>query len=238
MHIHYLQHVSFEGPSIIADYAESNGFTLTATRLFSSETFPDLNEIDLLVVMGGPMNIYEEEKYPWLPGEKKFIRDAIDAGKAVLGICLGAQLIADVLGARVFPGDVKEIGWFPITLTEDGRQADIFRFLPWKFKVFHWHGDTFSIPERSVHLARSAGCPNQGFIYDGRVLGLQFHLESTEVSIQKLVENCKNDIVEGKYIQSAEEMIFPGIGNFCQINDAMFGILDYLVQAGKSSRPT
>jgi GMP synthase-like glutamine amidotransferase len=233
MRIHTLQHVSFEGPGIIADYAHSHSHALTTTLLYEWESPPDLNGIDLLVVKGGPMNIYEEEKYPWLPGEKKFIRDAIHAGKAVLGICLGAQLIADVLGARVFPGDFKEIGWFPITLTEEGRQADVFRYFPDKCSVFHWHGDTFSIPEGAMHLAQSAGCLNQAFIYTDRVLGLQFHLESTEVSIRELVRNCQNEIVDGKYIQSEEEMSSPSISNFGQINDAMFGILDYLIQACK-----
>ena len=235
MRIHYLQHVSFEGPGIIADYARSNGHTLTATRLFDGESLPDVNEVDLLVVMGGPMNIYEEDKYPWLAGEKQFIRYAIDAGKAVLGICLGAQLIADVLGSRVFPGNFKEIGWFPISLTHEARQTDILIHFPENFSVFHWHGDTFAIPQGAVHLARSEGCQNQAFIYNERVLALQFHLESTPESIGALIENCADEIVGGEYIQSAEEMLSPPIGHFCRINDSMFNILDHLLYKSQAS---
>ena len=140
--------------------------------------------------------------YPWLTGEKNFIRAAIDTGKAVLGICLGAQLIADVLGSLVHPGDFKEIGWFPVTLTDEGRKAGISAILPAKLPVFHWHGDTFSIPEGAIHLAESSACKNQAFIYDDRVLALQYHLESTSESIQSLVRNCNAEIVDGKYIQS------------------------------------
>ena len=229
MRIHYLQHVSFEGPGIIADYARANGHALTVTRLFGCEAFPALTDIDLLVIMGGPMNIYEEETFPWLVGEKIFIREVVDAGKPVLGICLGAQLLADVLGGRVYPGKYKEIGWFPVNLTGEGRQSGIGAFFPKDTAVFQWHGDTFSIPPGAVQLIESDGCSNQAFLYDERVLGLQFHLESTPDSIRALVEHCGDEIVEGKFIQTADEMLAPPMGCFCAINDAMFSILDYLL---------
>lgn len=233
MRIHYLQHVSFEGPGIIADYCRLNGHILTATRLYEGELLPDVNEIDLLVIMGGPMNIFEEGKYPWLRGEKQFLREAIDLGKTVLGICLGAQLLADVLGARVFSGDFKEIGWFPITLTDEGRKEEVSVFFQEYLPVFHWHGDTFTMPEGAVHLAKSEGCQNQAFIFNERVLALQFHLESTQESISSLIDNCADEIVEAKYIQSAKEMLSPPLGYICGINDAMFRILDHLILKSK-----
>jgi len=229
MRIHYLQHVFFEGPGVIADYAASGAHSLTATRLFEGEKLPDVHEVDLLVVMGGPMNIYEEDKYPWLIEEKRFILEVIHAGKPVLGICLGAQLIADLLGAPVFPGDFREIGWFPIFLTDEARQTDIAAVFSGEFPVFHWHGDTFAIPEGAVHLALSPACKNQAFIYGNRILALQFHLESTPESIKALVENCGDEIVEGRYVQSAAEMLSPPMGYFRRINHAMYGILDQLL---------
>src|SRR5262249_47695751 len=136
-----------------------------------------LQEIDLVVVLGGPMNIYEEDKFPWLIAEKKFIRQAIEEKLAVLGLCLGSQLIADVLGAKIYPNDEKEIGWFPVEVTEAALKHRLFSHWPNFFTPFHWHGDTFDLPEGAIHLARSQACRNQAFLYQDRVVGLQFHLE-------------------------------------------------------------
>jgi len=114
MRAHYLQHVPFEGLASIGRWLDAAGYEISATRLFDPEKLPSLDNIDLLVIMGGPMSVNDEKAFPWLAAEKQFVRDAIDSGKAVLGICLGAQLIASALGARVYPNAVKEIGWFPI----------------------------------------------------------------------------------------------------------------------------
>lgn len=229
MRIHYLQHVAFEGPGIIADYASLKGHHLAGTLLFDGGTLPALNDFDLLVILGGPMNIYEEGKYSWLAQEKQLIRAAINGGKTVLGICLGAQLLADVLGACVTPGAFREIGWFPIVLTDAGRETEFSGFFPDNLPVFHWHGDTFTIPQGAIHLAKSEGCLNQAFVYDDRVLALQFHLESTPESIRSLIENCADEIAEGKYIRGAEEMLSSPMGYFCGINEALFSTLDHLI---------
>ena len=210
INIHYLQHVPFEGPAKIGEWALSNKHNLTSTKLYEDAILPPVKNIDWLVVMGGPMNIYEEEVYPWLAQEKKFISEVIEAGKTVLGVCLGAQLIADVLGAKVYRGQHKEIGWLPIELTHEAKASELFGSLPESFTVFHWHGDTFDLPAGAVQLAKSKGCEQQAFLYDGRVLGLQFHLESTVESIQKLVQHCKSDISEGQYVQKAETMLLEG----------------------------
>jgi GMP synthase (glutamine-hydrolysing) len=228
MRLHYFQHVPFEGLASIERWATSKEHTLTATKFYENNRLPEIEAIDWLIVLGGPMNIYEEDKYPWLTTEKTFIRKAIESDKTVIGICLGAQLITDVLGAKVYLGKYKEIGWFPISLTQRAQQSNIFGFLPEQFNVFHWHGDTFDLPAGAVHLARSEACENQAFIYNGRVLGLQFHLESTEQSVQQIVQNCKTEIVQAEYIQSADEILAVKGQNYSQINNAMFGILDRL----------
>ncbi len=186
MKLHYLQHVPFEGLGIIENWAVSNGFEISCTRLFADEKLPDIGSFDWLVVMGGPMGIYDHEAHPWLMAEKQLIKNTIDAGKTVLGICLGAQLIADVLGAKVYPGPQKEIGWFPLQGSNP--------LLPETLTAFHWHGDTFEIPKGATHLASSAACKNQGFIYNGRVVGLQFHLETTPQSMEALIENCGDEL--------------------------------------------
>lgn len=176
--------------------------------MFDDLGFPDTADFDWLIVLGGPMNIYEEKKYPWFVREKKFIEKAIKDGKTILGICLGAQLLADVLGAKVSRNREKEIGWHLVTLTEEGERSPVFGVLPCAFTPFHWHGDTFGIPNGAARTVQSEGCFNQAFEYDeGRIIGLQFHLESTAESIRKLVENCRHEIQPGNYIQSPNEML-------------------------------
>lgn len=228
MRIHVLQHVPFEGPAGIGDWATGKGHPITTTHLFEDARLPDQKDFDWLVVMGGPMGIHDEDHYPWLVQEKEFLREAIASGKTVIGVCLGAQLIADALGARVYRNEHKEIGWFPIELTEQGQASSVVMFLPRRFEVLHWHGDTFDLPEGAVHLARSDGCEHQGFLYERRVLGLQFHLESTPASVADLVANCASEIVPAEYVQDAERMLAATEGDYVRINRALFGILERL----------
>lgn len=225
MKIHYLQHVPFEGLASIEHWAKSKGHSLSATQFYQDEPLPNVKDIDWLVVMGGPMNIYEDNKYPWLTQEKRFIEQAIENEKIILGICLGSQLIADVLGAKVFPNPDKEIGWFPIELTTEAQSSQVFSVLPNPFTVFHWHGDTFDLPTGATRMAMSKGCQNQAFVYGEKVIGLQFHLESTKESVQKLIEHGADEIIEGKYIQKPDEMRSHQ-DNFRKINDAMHTLLD------------
>ncbi len=227
MRIHMLQHVPFEGLSGIADWIALNHHPVTATRLYQQEPLPAIQEIDWLIVMGGPMSTYDEDQYPWLLEEKHCIEQAIKQKKIVLGICLGSQLIADVLGARVYPNQYKEIGWFPITLTEEGQQSPLFRFLPEQFHVFHWHGDTFDLPDGATHIASSAGCRHQAFVYGTRVVGLQFHLEMTPRSIRDIIHHCADELVPGPYIQSPE-VILSHLDETTFINQAMHELLSRL----------
>lgn len=228
MRIHYVQHVPFEGPATIANWAQTRNHALTATHVYQNQSFPSLSEFDWLVIMGGPMNIYEENKYPWLVSEKNLVRQSIDAGKTVIGICLGAQLIADVLGAKVYANKEKEIGWLPVELTPEGMASTLFGSSPRRFTAFHWHGDTFDIPDGAVHLAKSDGCENQAFLYANRVLGVQFHLESTRQSVNELVLNCEEEIISGKYIQESRTMLSVPDDDFHQLNHVMFSILNRL----------
>ena len=228
MHIHYLQHVFFEGPAAIADWARSKGHTISGTHLYKNDPLPQTNSYDFFVILGGPMNIYEENLYPWLIEEKIFIKDAVKNQKKVLGICLGAQLISDVLGGKVYKNAHKEIGWLPIEFTQEIRVQKMMPFLPAHLTVYHWHGDTFELPDGVVRIGQSEACRNQGFLYNNHVLALQFHLESTPESVRALIDNCHNEIVSGTYIQSSEEMLTSGPEHFKKINKTMFAILDNL----------
>jgi GMP synthase-like glutamine amidotransferase len=176
MRIHSRQHEPFEGLGNIEVWAKNKGHSISRTLLFKNEKLSENSNFDWLVIMGGSMNIYEEDKFPWLREEKNFIAKAIAANKILLGVCLGSQLIADVLGGKVSKNKFKEIGWFPVSLTREARNPSIFSSLPCTFTAFHWHGDTFKIPQGAKRIAQSEGCANQAFEC-GRAIGLQFHLE-------------------------------------------------------------
>jgi GMP synthase-like glutamine amidotransferase len=176
MRIHSLEHEPFEGLGNIEVWAKNKGHSITRTLLFKNEKPPKTSDFDWLIIMGGSMNIYEEDKFPWLKAEKEFIAKAIAANKIVLGVCLGSHLIADVLGGKVSKNQYTEIGWFPVSLTREVRDSSIFSSLPGIFSAFHWHGDTFKIPHGVALIAQSVGCANQVFEC-GRAIGLQFHLE-------------------------------------------------------------
>jgi GMP synthase-like glutamine amidotransferase len=208
MRLHYLQHVPFENPGSILTWAEENDFTITSTQFYDNENVPKHEDYDWLVVMGGPMNIYDEKSYPWLVNEKLFIHEAINSGKVVIGICLGAQLIADVIGGKITENPYLEIGWFPITLSSEARSSPLFSFIPEKPTVFQWHGDTFStLPEDAVCIAENSACNHQAFVYKKRVFGFQFHLENTKEIIENLLKNCQDEMVSGTFVQTPKEIL-------------------------------
>ena len=208
MRIHYLQHVPFENPGTILAWAKQRQYPVSCTRFYENDHLPEQEEFDWLVIMGGPMNIYEETQYPWLIREKEFIRAAIHNNKVLIGLCLGAQLIADVIGGRVVQNEHKEIGWFPVTFTKQALSLPQFSFLPEMPVVFEWHGDTFvDLPEEAVLLASNEACKHQAFLYKDRVYGFQFHLENTVKIITDLIENCADEMKSCHYVQSAEELL-------------------------------
>jgi GMP synthase-like glutamine amidotransferase len=232
MHIHWLQHVPFEGLGAIETWAQRRGHSLSATRLYAGDPLPEVDSFAMLVVMGGPMGIYDEQEYPWLSLEKSFLQTVIGAEKPVLGICLGAQLVADVLGGRVRANKDKEIGWFPVTRAEEIPNV-LKDILPRTQTVFHWHGDTFELPAQSVRLYASEACRNQAFVYKDRVVSLQFHLETTTDSARLLVDNCRHELVAGSPWIQAEQEIAEGIEKNPGINQTMDRILDYLATFSK-----
>ncbi len=228
MNIHYLQHVPFEGLGAIAQWAAERGHSVTRTRLFNDDLLPAVDEVDMLIVMGGPMGVHDGEEHPWLAEEKRCVREFVEAGKPVLGICLGAQLIAAALGARVYKTPFKEIGWFRLELTKEGTASPL-AGLSDIGAVFHWHGETYDLPEGAVLLASSEGCVNQAFSINDKVVGLQFHIEMGREEIAAIVENCPDDITQGKYVQSPDEMTSVSSQTCRKLKAVLFDLLDHLV---------
>ena len=186
----------------------ANGHLLSATHLYRGEALPDVAAFDWLVIMGGGMSVNDEAALPWLVAEKELVRRSIAAGKRVLGVCLGAQMIASALGAKVFRNHTKEIGWWPLTCEIGAATQSLGAALPEGAEVFHWHGETFDLPTGAVRLARSEACVNQAIAVGPRVLGLQFHLETTEDSARELIAGSAGDLQNpGPFVQTAAAML-------------------------------
>jgi GMP synthase-like glutamine amidotransferase len=208
MRAHVLQHVPFEGPGSIGPWLERHGATVTTTRFFELEPLPEASDVDFVVALGGPMSANDEARLPWLVAEKRFLRDVIGREVPVLGVCLGAQLIAGSLGARVYRNPQKEIGWFPITTEADALG------LRDGLRVFHWHGET---------------CRHQAFRIGRHVIGLQFHLETTPAGARALVEHCRAELVPGPYVQTERAILAEPAATYAAANRAMAALLDALV---------
>ena len=202
---------------------------VSVTRLFEETALPDPADIDLLVIMGGPMSVNDEADYSWLVAEKQFIRSAIENDKAVIGICLGAQLIASAMDAAVYPNKEKEIGWFPITGTQPDNAEELFAF-PQELSVFHWHGETFDLPDGAMRLARSDACHNQAFQLGSRVIGMQFHLETTPGAARDIVHHCRDELRPSRYVQSGAEILGIDPPCYSTINSCMDKVLQFIVR--------
>jgi len=227
VNISVLQHAAFEGPGEIAAWAERHGHTLRAHHLYRGETLPGLGDFDLLVVMGGEMNIYQYRDWPWLKPESALIRSALAQDKKVVGICLGAQLIADALGARVFQNAEHELGWLPITWTPEAI-AEYLGLLE-SPTVLHWHGDTFDLPAGATRLASSEACPEQGFFIPGKCLALQFHMEVDPTLVREYVAG-QGTWPNGRFVQEPK-MILDKAEMHCSVNrQLLYGMLDEFVR--------
>ncbi len=202
MNAHYLQHVPFEGLGHIESWLLKNHYKITATRFFENSAVPSVDTVDLLIIMGGPMSVNDEDVLPWLKIEKDFVKRYIKTGKPVVGFCLGAQMLANVLGAKVYPNSCKEIGWYDIRPSDPALEP----FIGASEKVFHWHGETFDLPEDAVRLAESTACANQAFRYSNSVFGFQFHWEETPVTVNNIITHCQNELVAGPFVQNANEI--------------------------------
>jgi GMP synthase (glutamine-hydrolysing) len=193
MSVLIIKHIDIEGPGLIEDCLRQEKIPYQILNLKPNIHLPKLDGFTHIVFLGGPMNVYEEDRYPFLRDEDLFIKEAIQRGKTILGICLGAQLIAKALGAKVFRAPMKEIGWYDVSLTDEGTKDPLFSSLPKKFSVFHWHEDTFEIPKSGKLIATSSSVPHQAFRYGEKVYGLQFHLEVTQDIIREWMETYEEE---------------------------------------------
>ena len=249
LRIHALYHVDFEDLGYIGQWAANRGHKISYTRFYDDDPtlapLPEPDNFDWLIVMGGPMSIHDEADYPWLVDEKRLMQPSIDQGKTVIGFCLGAQLIADALGAKVAPSGIKEIGWLPIKLTEAGQCHSLLQDLPKEaFTVFHWHGDGFDCPRGATPIATSETWSNQGFIYQTPehqalgtwVMGWQCHFEVTPESMVKMVANGQDYINESltdnpDSVQTAETILSLG-NHYIDSNNAwLSAMLDKIAQS-------
>ncbi|THF76420.1 type 1 glutamine amidotransferase [Cohnella fermenti] len=230
MRIQFAQHVPFEDPGAILQWAITKGHEYAITRFYEGDALPAPDSWDTLILMGGPMSIHDEHEYAWLKQEKEVIAQAVSRGKNVVGFCLGAQLIAAALGANVYPNTHKEIGWFPIRLTPEGLSSLHAPGQAWpaELPVFHWHGETFDLPEGAVLLASSAACQHQAFAYGSSVFGFQFHLEMLEDNILSIIENCGDELKEAPYIQSKAEILKTSREEVDRATAVLYKFLDKL----------
>lgn len=229
MKIHWFQHVPFEGLGAIRSWIEERGHEEECVRLFAGDPLPEADDFEFLVIMGGPMSVNDEEGYPWLVEEKKLVRQLVEAGKPVFGVCLGAQMIASSLGASIYGGPELEIGWFPVRAAPESTDAS-FSFQE-EATVLHWHGETFDLPEGAIRLASSPVCPNQAYLLRERVIGTQFHYEGSPDAVEGFLENSYEGLSSSDtYVQTPEE-IREGARKFSEANQVqLFRMLDFLVR--------
>lgn len=228
MRVHWLQHAEHEDLGCIAPWLAARGHSVSATRLQRGELPPAPTAYDWLIVLGGPMNIYEHAAYPWLVPEKQAIRAALNAGQRVLGICLGAQLVADQLGGPATRNAEPEVGWHALALTDAGKRDAAFEGFPDRFEAFHWHGDTFAMPLGASPLMASEACAHQAFSQGARVAGIQFHLEVTAANARDWFATERP--APSRYVQ-APEAILAALPLFAENNRLMAKLLENLEAA-------
>ncbi|OHD12256.1 MAG: amidotransferase [Spirochaetes bacterium GWB1_36_13] len=224
MKFQVFKHAHFEGPANLSEWIVSKHHHFEVTHFYQNDPLPSIHDFDILIVMGGPMSVNDEETYPWLKDEKKLIKEAAEAGKKILGICLGAQLIASALGSKVYRNREKEIGWFPVSLTEEAIKNKFLASFPETFETFHWHGETFDIPENAIRIGESPATLNQGFVYKNTI-ALQFHPETSFESAKDFIRNCKKELVKNTFIQSGEE-ILQNKEKFQELKKTLYTFLD------------
>jgi GMP synthase (glutamine-hydrolysing) len=207
MKIICIQHVDFETPGVIETWAQEKRHSFHVLKPYQGDGFPDIQEYDFVISMGGPQSPREASHLSYLQAEIAFLKKAIDANKHVLGFCLGAQLIGEALGAKTLKSPEKEVGVFPITLTEEGEKDPLFHDFSHSFPVIHWHNDMPGKTPDSVLLAASEGCPIQAYRYGPRVYGLQFHMEITREGIQELILHASSDLAPSRFTQSKTELL-------------------------------
>ncbi len=214
-------------------FFSAGGHQLSSTHFYRGESLPPISSFDCLIIMGGPMGVGDHIDHPWLEKEIAFLGQALNSGKTVLGICLGAQLIAAALGARVRKNPDREIGWFPVQREAAAGQTLLAEILPQQMQAFHWHGDTFELPTGAHLLASSEACANQAFSLEDRIFGFQFHLETTLEGAEALISHCSDEIDGSRYVQTAGQMLRDS-KRFTASNRQLDAILEKILDASST----
>ncbi|MFY0853514.1 type 1 glutamine amidotransferase [Enterobacter roggenkampii] len=232
MHIHFIIHEHFEAPGAYEIWGKSRGCSLSYTRVYQGDSLPEeLGGTDLLIIMGGPQSpATTREECPWFDAqaEKALISRAIEAGKTVIGVCLGSQLIGEALGAAFCHSPEKEIGKFPVMLTDAGKANPLFEGFGSVLNVGHWHNDMPGLTPQAKVLAYSEGCPRQIVQYSERVYGFQCHMELTPEVVELLIEHSQNDLRragEFRFVETAEKLRSH---DYREMNQVLFSFLDKL----------
>jgi len=229
MHIHYFQHDHFEDLGYIGDWALAQGFSTSVTRFDLNPVLPEDHEYDWLVVLGGKMGVNDSAEYTWIDAEIKFIEQAVKLGKIVIGICLGSQLVASALRAKVFRNTEPEMGFWPVKVTDDARQDHVFKHFPNELTVMHMHFDTFELPADAVNMANSKITNCQAFRYGKNVFAFQFHFEVTPSNVDVFIKETAQEYVEGQFSQLPEEI--KSSAGCCNENNGIFkNVLDEIAQ--------
>lgn len=203
-----IKHIGIEGPGIIAEFFQNTAWQIETIELDKGEELPEvLFQIEALIILGGPMNVYEEDKFPFLKTEDTFIKKAIKKEVPILGICLGAQLLAKACGAEIRKAERGEIGWYKVILTEQGRQDALFQNINNGLDVLQWHYDAFQLPEEGKLLATSDLCKNQAFRFGKNAYGLQFHIEVTPNMVESWIKEYLDSNDPAKIIDSKNLLI-------------------------------
>ena len=209
MRIHLLEHDPIDiRRNNITTWAEKKGYAVGWTDVFTGARIPSQSNFDWLIVMGGSQHAWEEQSHRWLADEKRFITEVLSADKVILGICFGAQLLAEALGGRVFPNQKEEIGWYRVRLSPHGRQSFLFKNVPETFLTFHWHSDHFSLPPGCTGLAYSEPTPYQAYTHKNhRIAGLQFHPEYTLEMVRFFATEYGDDWKKNRYVAGKEAVL-------------------------------
>lgn len=226
MNILWFQHIEYEGLGQIESWAQERGHTLSRHAWFENPEPPSLDGMDALILMGGPMSVHDTDAYPWLEAEKELLLDALDSRMPVLGICLGAQLIAEALGAMVIENPHRELGWFPVHRLPECESDPFFSVFPEIFPAFHWHGETFTMLHKAIPLGNSDACTRQGFHSPPGRIGLQFHLELGEGEIKTLIENGHLPEWQGPYVQSTNQCLHQAHEHAATTRELLDALLD------------
>ena len=229
MRVHFIEHVSWEKPAYAGQIVHKKQLDFQSTQLHKQQPLPKVDDFDMLVTMGGNMGSRDTERFPWIENEKALLRNTVDAGKPILGICLGAQLLAEVLGAEVHANPHKEIGWFPVEFDKNALPP-MLESWPEQATVLHWHQDTFTMPENAIPLGRSEACPHQGFMVDKRFVGLQFHMEFTPEHLTNMINASKDELLEGGPYVQTEEAIRKGLRHLYDNHQMLTSLMELLFE--------